>query len=759
MAVDLLVVGTSPPRVEGIEKVTGSAKYAADFMRPGLLYGKIKRSPHAHARVMSIDTRKALELKGVKAVLTINDVPRVLHAGAPPPRDNKLAVDQYIFDEIVRFVGDGVAAIAATSEEIALEALDLIEVEYKPLPAVFDAEEAMRADAPKLHGTEGNLVEAPYLVERGNVDEGFAQADYIFEGVYTTGRPAPCYMEPNACVSEFDNNGRLTIWSSTQCPFMVRGILSQVLEIPLHQIRVIVEHMGGGFGAKQDLYQHEFVCALLAKKTGRPVKMEYTREEAFIAGRTRHPVTIYLKQGVKKDGTLTAREATYISNTGAYASHGRGITRVGCHDISSLYRCENVMAEGRVVYTNAPIAGAYRGYGGVQAYFALDVQMDEIAVALGIDPVELRLQNAVGDGDTSPSGLPIHGYGLEACLRRGATETKWSQRRKASSGDGHKIKRGWGVGTEMHSSGAYPGIKEQGNAVLKMNEDGTVHLLTGNTDLGTGARTALAQIAAEELGIAFENFRVITGDTDVVPFDTGAYASRTIFVGGGAVLKAAADLKRQLLELARDKLEAAVEDLEIRDGRISVMGVPESVISAKDVLKGEGGVPPRTLIGKATHEPKVAYSFAAHFVEVAVDTETGQVEVEQVVAVHEVGKAINPVGVEGQIEGGLQQGIGHSLTEDLIIDRETGRALNAGFVDYKMPLSLDMPKIKTVILEDAPDPGGPFGAKGVGEDPIMAIGPAIANAVSDAIGVRMRELPITPEKVLKALKEKQKTEG
>ena len=298
MAVDLSVVGTSPIRVEGIEKVTGSAKYAADFMRPGLLYGKMKRSPHAHARVVSIETRKALELEGVRAVLTIDDVPRVLHAGAPSPRDNKLAVDQYIFDEVVRFVGDGVAAVAAISEEIAVEALDLIEVEYELLPAVFEAEEAMQPDAPKIHGTEENLVDAPYVLERGNVDEGFAQADHIFEGVYSTGRPVPCYMEPNACVSEFDTSGRLTVWSSTQCPFMVRGILSQVLEIPVHQIRVIVEHMGGGFGAKQDLYQHEFVCVLLAKKTGRPVKMEYTREETFIAGRTRHPVTIYLKQGV-----------------------------------------------------------------------------------------------------------------------------------------------------------------------------------------------------------------------------------------------------------------------------------------------------------------------------------------------------------------------------------------------------------------------------------------------------------------------------
>lgn len=748
------VIGNRIARVDGIAKVTGTARYAADYQLPGLLYGKIKRSPYAHARVLSIDASQALALAGVKAVLTPDDVPQVRHAGAPVPRTRSLVADQAILTDVARFVGDGVAAVAAVSEEIAEEALDLIQVDYEVLPAVFDVDEAMRPGAPLIHGTEGNAVMPPIVVERGDVEKGFAEADYVVEGVYTTGRPVPCYMEPNACVCQFDADGRLTIWSSTQCAFMVRGILSEVLGIPLHKIRVIVEHMGGGFGGKQDLYQHEFVCALLARKTGRPVKMEYTRQEVFLAGKSRHPVKVYLKQGVKKDGTVTARQALYVSNTGAYASHGPGITAVGTIDLTSLYRCnENWKLEGRSVYTNAPIAGAFRGYGAVQSIFALDVQMDELAELVGMDPVEFRIKNAVGEGDPSPSGHRLHADVLAACLRRGAEEIGWAERWQPPSAKHGRIRYGLGVGTEMHSSGAYPDIKEQSNAVLKMNEDGTITLLTGVADLGTGALTTMAQIAAEELGVPLGHIQVVSGDTDAVPFDIGAYASRTTYVGGSAVRKAAADLKAKLLALAAEKLAMPADQLRIADGRVFVGNKP--VVSLRDLVKGEGNTPGRSLIGQGSHEARVAYSFAAHFAEVAVDTETGQIEVKRVVAVHEVGKAINPIGVEGQIEGGIQQGIGHSLTENYIIDPQTGRPLNPGFVDYKMPLAPDMPEIKTIILELDPDPTAPFGAKGVGEDPILAIGPAIANAVYNAIGVRFRELPITAEKVLQALRQEE----
>ena len=757
MGTDFATIGTSPVKIDGIEKVTGAAKYTADYTLPGLLYGKIKRSPHPHANVLRVDASKAQALPGVKVVLTIDNVPRIKHRGAPPPRGGGLVADQYILDNKVRFVGDGVAAVAAVSEEIAEEALELIEVDYELLPAVYDPAEAMAPDAPKIHDTEQNLASSPMRVERGDVAQGFAEADHIFEAVYKTGRPSHGYMEPNVCLCHFDQYGKLTIWTSTQCPFMVRGALSEVLDIPLHKVRVVMEHMGGGFGAKQDIYQHEFLCALLAKKSGRPVKIEYTRREVFLNSKTRHPVRVYLKQGVTNDGRITARQVEYTSNTGAYASRGVSVTAVGCVDLTSLYRCqEHLKIKGYTVYTNNPIAGSFRGFGAVQAFFALDSQMDEIAEALGIDPVDFRIQNAVGDGDLSPSRHYIVGDCLAACLKRGAEEVNWyEERQKTARQKNGRIRYGWGVGTEMHSSGAYPDLREVSGAIIKMNEDATLSLFIGVSDLGTGAQTAMAQIAAEEIGIPFTDILVIAGDTDLVPFDSGAYASRSTYIGGGAVKKAAADIKAQLLDLASDKMEVGVDDLEIEGGKVVVKGVPTSQMTIKELVKGEGNIAPDTLIANATHESKVAYSFAAHFAKVAVDTETGQIEVKQVVAVHEVGRAIHPIGVEGQIEGGIQQGIGHSLTEDFIIDKQTGQPLNASFVDYKMPLAMDMPKIKSIILEVAPDPTAPFGAKGVGEDPTIAIGPAIANAVYDAIGVRFRELPITPEKVLHALWEKE----
>ena len=748
----LSVVHTSPPRIDGLEKVTGSALYAADYTLPGMLYGKILRSEQAHARILKIDKSKALALEGVKAVIKHEDTPKVLHPGAPAPRVGQLVADQYVLAGKARYAADGIAAVAATTEEIAEEALQLLQVDYEPLPAVFDTNEAMKPNAPSIHGTEGNLVGPPFIIERGDVEKGFAEAETIFEAYYETGRPVPCYMEPNACLCRFDRGGKLTIWSSTQCAFMVRGILSQVLDIPAHDVRVIVEHMGGGFGAKQDLYQHEFVCAILARETRRPVKMEYTRKESFLGGRTRHPTRIYLKQGLAKDGTLTAREARYVSDTGGYASHGLGITAVGCLDIASLYRCEeHLKIEGISVYTNNPISGAYRGFGAVQSYFALETQIDEMAAARGEDPIDFRLRNVVGDGDLSPSEHKIRGDGLGACLKRGVVETNWHERKKSALPGHGYLRRGWGVATEMHSSGAYPDIVEQSNAVAKMNEDGTLNLLIGMADLGTGTRTMAAQIAAEVLGVPLEDISVIDGDTDVAPFDIGAYASRTTFVGGGAVLKAAKHLKRQLLELASKRMNVPWEEIILGGGRAFVKRSPDQGMAIRDLVAGEGGRPPRTLIGQGNNEPTVAYSFGAHFAEVEVDIETGQIRVLQVVAVHEIGRAINPIAVAGQIEGGIQQGFGHALTEDFIIDKKTGRALNPSFVDYKMPLALDMPKIKTIILEEYPDPGGPFGAKGIGEDPIIPIGPAIGNGVYDATGVRMRELPITPEKFLKAL--------
>ena len=747
------VIGTSVRRPDVLGKVTGAARYAGDLALPGMLHAKIKRSTVAHANIRRIDTSRALAYPGVKAVLTHLNVPRVLHYGSPHPRSASVTRDQYILDSKVRYWGEGVAAVAATSEEIAEEALDLIEVEYEELPALLTVEQALAPDAVSIHGTRNNLVTEPVVVKRGDVERGFAEADLIVEGTYEMGRPTPAYMEPHVCVCDWNEEGKLNVWISTQTPFMVRGILAEVLGVPLAKVRVLVDHMGGGFGAKQDLFQTEFLCALLARETRRPVRLEYTRKETFLGGRSRHPATVWLKQGFRKDGTITARQARVTMNSGAYGSHGPGVTAVGTTALTSLYRCDNVHLEGRCVYTNAPIAGAYRGYGVVQTYYALDIQMDEAAEKLGLDPAELKLKNAVRDGDLSPSGHPIVGHGLEDCIRRGIEEknrgqSPISKERKSGS---DPIKRGWGMGCEMHGSSAYPGIKEQGNATVRMNEDGTVQLFTGTTGLGTGAHTALAQIVAEELGVRFEDVSVVHGDTDVVPWDIGAFASHTTYMGGRAAQMAAAEVRKQVLANASERLETSAEDLEVRLGVIHVKGSDRS-LTVREAVMPKKGIPSAHLIASATYKPTKSYSFAAHFVEVQVDTQTGQVDVLQVIPVHEIGRVIHPVAAEGQIEGGIQQGIGHTLTEDHVIDPVTGRSLNAGFVDYKMPLSMDMPPIRTILLETAPDPGGPFGAKGVGEDPIIAIGPAIANALYAAIGVRFRHYPITPEQVLKGLK-------
>ncbi|MTW16003.1 molybdopterin-dependent oxidoreductase [Rhodoplanes serenus] len=751
------VIGRSVTRWDTLGKVTGSAVYAGDVALPGLLHGKIKRSTVAHARIRAIDASRALALPGVRAVLTHADVPRVLHYGSPHPRSASVTKDQYILDTTVRYHGEGVAAVAADSEEIAEAALELITVDYEPLPALLTVADALAPGAPAIHavGPGGNLVLDPVVVTRGDVAAGFAAADLIVEGTYTLGRPVPAYMEPNVCVCQWDALGKLTIWTSTQSPFMVRGTLAEVLGLPLTKVRVLVDHMGGGFGAKQDLFQHEFLCALLAQRTGRPVRMEFSRKETFLGGRTRHSGSIRLKQGFRRDGTITAREAEIVFDSGAYGSHGPGVTAVATASLTSLYRCDNVHLVGRCVYTNTPIAGAFRGYGVVQSYYALDSQMDEAAEQLGLDPAALKLMNAVRDGDLAPSGHPIVGHGLEDCIRRGLEETGWAARRAApKSHDTGRRRRGWGMGCEMHGSSAYPGIKEQGNAIVRMNEDGTVTLFTGTTGLGTGAHTALAQITAEELGVRFEDVAVVHGDTDVVPWDIGAFASHTTYMAGRACQMAAAQVKAKVLARAADRLEVAADDLDIRDGVVTVRGVPGLSLTVADAIAAERGIPAPQLVGEDSYRPTKSYSFAAHFVEVEVDTETGQIDVVQVVPVHEIGKVIHPVAAAGQIEGGIQQGIGHTLTEDFRVDPRDGRPLNASFVDYKMPLAMDMPPIRTIILETAPDEGGPFGAKGVGEDPIIAIGPAIANAVHDAIGVRFRHYPITPEQVLAALAEK-----
>lgn len=747
---EFLVVGKSLPKVDAIEKVTGTGKYTVDIQLPKMLYGKILRSPYPHAKILKVDTSKAEKYPGVIATLTIEDVPRVLHGAGPAPYYMQ---DEYTIDEKVRYVGDKVAAVAAVSEEIAEEALELIDVEYEVLPAVFDPEKATKADAPSIHGTDLNLALPVIEIGSGDIEKGFKEADYVFEDEYKTPPVQHCCLEPHVSVASWDLSGNLTVWSSTQGPFRIRSVLARALQIPVGKIRVIAPHVGGGFGSK-GTHTYEDVCAFLAKKAGRPVKLECARDEVFTASCIRHPTIYKLKTGVKKDGTFTARQAKAYFATGAYANAGPIVVAYTGDNFACMYKCPNVKFEGYCAYTNTEVAGAFRGFGDPQTFFAVELQMDTIAEKLGIDPMELRLKNHIRAGTKMSDGLFVTSCGLSECIEKGAEAIGWNEKRKWPK-TGDKKKRGIGMALGIHKSGVKPGA-EMSSAFIRINEDGTINLLTGTVDVGQGSKTALAQIAAEELGVRLEDVNVTAGDTAVTPYDEkGAIGSRQTYVGGGAVKKAAADAKQQLLEKAAKMLEAAVEDLEVRDRRIYVEGAPETGASiAEVVMFSQFGEPENTVIlGRGSHSPsgKAPY-FMAQFAEVEVDIETGQVKVLRIVAAQDVGFAINPLALEGQIEGALAMGCGYALTEELL-QGPNGKILNDTFLDYKIYSAMDMPKMETIIVESI-DPTGPFGAKGAGEGACVPTAAAIANAIYNATGLRIKEIPITPEKILKAVKEK-----
>jgi xanthine dehydrogenase molybdenum-binding subunit len=719
-------------------------------MFPGMLHGKVLRSPCAHARIRKIDVSKAERAPGVVSVITHRDVPRIPFSGAGTPPTKNLLKDEYILDEKVRFVGDKVAAVAALDEDTAEEALSLIEVEYEELPAVFDPGKAMQPDAPRIHEAENNIA-AHVIKEWGDVERGFEQADLVFEGRYRTSRQSHCAIEPHACVADYSRaSGELRLWTTTHVPFVAQRILSELLSIPMSKVRIIKTSTGGSFGGKNEVIL-EPLCALLSIKTGRPVKMVMTRDEVFLGTRTRHPCVVDLRTGVKRDGTLTARSVRVILDTGAYASHGPFVMgAMGSREIG-LYRSPNVKFEGYCVYTNTPVSGAMRGYGNPQHTFAVESQMDEIAEELGMDPLEFRLKNAIRAGDLNiGTGMRMESCGLQDCMKRGAERIGWKRKRAARRG-GRK-RRGVGMAISMHSSGASPFKPECTSSVVTVNSDGTVNLFTGAADLGQGASTVLAQIVAEELGVGLEDVSLIPVDTGVVPFDQGAYASRTTYVVGSAARMAARDAKRQILEEASKVLGVGAEHLEVTGGKIVAKSGKRLETSIAEVIRGsqfstEKG---RVIIGKASFQPPGnAPYFGAQFAEVEVDTETGQVKILKVVSAQDVGKAINPLGVEGQMEGMVHMGAGYALTEGLLINGG-GRVLNPNFIDYKILHATEMPYIETIIVESG-EPSGPFGAKGLAEGGLAPTAPAIANAIYNAVGVRIREIPLTSERLLKEL--------
>jgi len=762
---ELSVVGKRRPRLDGAAMATGAVKYTADIKLPGMLIGKVLRSPYPHAKILKIDKSRAEKLPGVEAVITREDVPATIfnrsHLSFLLERPEMDIPDENIFSDKARYIGDEVAAVAAINESIAEEALELIDVEYEVLPAVFDPIEAMKPNAPRVHDfAENNIAcHIPCVESHGDVEKGFQEADYIVEETFRTSKQKHCHLEPHACVASFDTTGRLTVWSPCQQPFLCRRGLAMLFDMPEGLIKVLTPYVGGAFGSRLG-FNGEHICVALAKKTGKPVKLESTREEDFIAHESRQPFIQTGKIGVKKDGTITALQMKMITHAGAYFTQSGATTGVCMSDFSGPYRCQNLSAEADIVYTNTAISGGFRGYGDPQAMWVLEQLVDIAAEKVGMDPTEFRLKNHKQAGEYGKAGFPIETCALDECIRIGAQRIGWKEKR-ARKKDGVR-RRGVGMAIAMHVTGAQNSLLEHANAFVKLNEDGSANLAVSACDMGQNPLGALAQIAAEELGVTAEDIHIVTGDTDTTMFDVGQHASRTLYMIGNAVQRAAAEAKRQLLERTAKMLGVSGDELEVKNRRIYVKAAPQKGVSVAEVtrdaiynFKGEC----LNISGSCSWEPRDnPFPFQAAFAEVGVDTETGEVKVLKMVVAHDIGRAINPATVEGQLEGGIMQGIGYALTEDFAINKDSGIVESNNFTTYKIPSTLDMPEIEVILVEQ-PVPSGPFGAKSVGESGLVAIAPAIANAIYNAVGVRVTDLPITPEKILKALKTNSPGEG
>ena len=747
MTTQFKVLGNSYPRVDAYEKVTGRAAYASDVYLPGMLACKLLPGARRHARILRIDASRAAALPGVRAVITGADFPDV-RFGSGALRD------RYIMPrEVVNFIGEPIAAVAADDEATAQEAIALIAVEYEDLPAVVNPLAAMDAGAPSVHPelesyagygfTLGHNVSTLLDADRGDVDQAFRDADLIIDDVYRSQGINQGFLEPMACVADVEPSGRLVIYASTQGPYQVRAALAAVLEIPVSRIRVVPMELGGGFGAKLRLAFEAFP-ALLAMRTGRPVKLVNTREETFTMNGPRLPVTNYIRSGVMHDGAIIAREAYTIFDVGAYLGAGPN-SGIG-HGIGA-YRIPNFRLRSYGVYTNKIYVGSYRASGVADMTFAVESHTDHIAHELGIDPYDLRLQNALRAGDVSVSGAIVPANGLLETLA--AVKEKLNEPRQSGAGDrnGNQDSGGHGIGIALCEwrSGSGPST-----AAISVNDDGTVSLLTGSVDI-SGSDTSLAAIAAEALGIPMERVIVPKRDTDLAPYTGQSGGSRIVYSQGTAVQRAAADTIRKLTALASERLGVPEDALACADGRIYVLdNEPQSLtfaqLAAASVTSRGGPIIGMAALSSMPYTPV----FAAQAAEVKVDRDTGQVQVLRYIQAQDVGTAINPMAVEGQLDGGVVQGIGRALTEDQQFDPDTGAVRNPSFASYLMPLAIDLPEIENVLI-NIPAEDGPFGARAVAEPPGFGPPAAIANAVYDAVGVRIRQLPLSGERVLAAL--------
>jgi 4-hydroxybenzoyl-CoA reductase subunit alpha len=800
MSKQFSVIGKPIAMVDAAGKTTGAGKYTDDLCVAGMLVGKILHSPYPHARIKLIDTRRAEKLDGVVAVATGEDAPNTYGILPVGHDEHALAVGK------VRYVGDNVACVAAIDEATADKALERIDVEYEVLPAYFDPEESMKAETNLIHENKPHNLEKDYHHAFGDPEKGFAEADQIAEARFIANEVTHAAMEPHSTLASFEIDsqtgkpGRLIVWSSTQVPYYLQHKLSLVLEMPMAQIRVIKPLVGGGFGGKSEVIPLEIIAAVAARKARAPVKITYTREEVFWAHRGRPRTIIDLKTGVRRDGRITAVKARVVQDGGAYCSYGVVTILYSGALLGALYDIPNIQYDGFRVLTNKPACGAMRGHGTVNVRFAFESQLDELAAKLDLDPAEIRRRNLLQPPCVTVNGLRVQSYGLPECIEKTVERSGWKDRKgKLPKG------RGLGIACSHYVSGAANSIirsdMPHSTVNIKIDRDGGVVVYTGASEIGQGSDTMTAQVAAETLGCSLGRVRVVAADTDLTPIDIGSYSSRVTFMAGNATLRAAQEVKKQIASAAARKMGCAAEDLIFRDDMVSrenpagegaratpaaasVSGrvegqilrgslqqkrkdegpkdsltFEEAVVAAIDfhgALTGTGSYAPPVEARGGKHKgagvgPSPAYSYSAQVADVSVDEETGEVTVHKVWAAHDCGRALNPVSVEGQIIGSVWMGMGQALSEEMVW--KDGMLMNPGLLEYRSPSSVESPEVEPIIVESI-DPEGPFGAKECSEGSLAATIPAIANAIYDAVGVRLHEAPFTPERVLAALRAK-----
>lgn len=758
----LSIIGKPMAMTDARAKVTGLGKYADDLSVPGMLIGKILHSPYAHARIRSIDTSQAEALAGVKVTATGEDA-RNPYGILPIGHDERaFALGKALY------IGDNIAAVAATSPEIAEQALDLIRVDYEQLPGWFDPEQSMKAASNWINEERPQNIEKEYHHVFGDPQKGFAEADFIAEERYYAGEVNQAAMEPHATLAVWEPDERLTVHSSTQVPFYLHRTIAAVCEMPMSQIRVIKPLIGGGFGGKSEIIPLEVAACVLAKKSRKPVKITYTREEVFLAHRGRPITIVYLKVGLSRAGKITAVQARVIQDGGAYCGYGPVTVLYSGALLGAIYDIANVQYDGFRVLTNKPACGAMRGHGTVNVRFAFESILDQLSHQAGLDPLEVRRRNLLKAPCITANSLRVTSYGLPECIEKVFERSGWAEKKG-------KLPYGKGVGmacSHYVSGAANPIIRSNmphTTVHIKIDRDAAVTVYTGASEIGQGSDTMQVQIAAEVLGVSTDRIKLVAADTELTPIDLGSYSSRVTFMAGNACLNAAKDMRDQIVAAVAKKFGCAAEDFEAKNGRIShksdtskSLSFDEAVAVALEfhgalVARGTYAPPETARGGKfkgAGVGPSPAYSYSAQVAEVTVDPETGQVRVDKIVAAHDCGKALNPLTVEGQIEGSVYMGFGQALQEDMIW--KDGRLMNPSLLEYRIPATKENPEIESIIVESI-DPEGPFGAKEAGEGSLAATIPAIANAIFDAVGVRINSTPITPDKILDALREKQKS--